>query len=236
MTSATHDPMECNTAFGRAMMAKVTAPSVPLTVTITWDGQVTINDCGTYIEVRPEEAALLTHHLADRVATSVLDIGCGVGRHSILVRSQAPSAAITVVEKDDAMRRYALERTNAIGYRSIEEVPAGSSFDLILLLGNGLGIFGNEEQTREGLKSVLGMVKEGGAAIIESGNPYPSRGFHTASMQVRYGRMVDGPFDWGFADQDWLSAELRRNGFHVNSTVRSAVPGMFCIVSAARKP
>jgi SAM-dependent methyltransferase len=226
--------MECNTAFGQAMMAQVMAPSVPLTVAITWDGQVTINDCGTYIEVRPEEEALLTHHLADRVAPSVLDIGCGVGRHSILVRSRAPSAAITVVEKDDGVRRFAAERTNAIGYRSIEEVPAGSRFDLILLLGNGLGIFGDEERTREGLKRVLAMVNEGGAAIIESGTP--SQGFHTASMQVRYGKMVDGPFDWGIADHDWLSAELSRNGVHADSTVDSAVPGGFYIVSAVKKP
>ena len=234
MTSATHDPMECNTAFGQAMMAQVMAPSDPLTVVITWDGQVTKNDCGTFIKVRPEEEALLTHHLADRVAPSVLDIGCGVGRHSILVRSHASSAAITVVEKDDAMRRYAVKRTNAIGYRSIEEVPAGSRFDLIMLLGNGLGIFGDEERTREGLKRVLAMVNEGGAAIIESGTP--SQGFHTASMQVRYGEMVDGPFDWGIAHHDWLSDELSRHGFHVDCTVRSAVGGMFYIVSAVRKP
>jgi hypothetical protein len=226
--------MECNTAFGQAMMAHVMAPSVPLTVAITWDGQITTNDCGTYVEVRPEEEALLTHHLADRVAPSVLDIGCGVGRHSILVRSRAPSAAITVVEKDDGMRRFAVERTNAIGYRSIDEVPAGSRFDLILLLGNGLGIFGDEERTREGLRRVLAMVNEGGAAIIESGTP--SQGFHTASMQVRYGEMIDGPFDWGIADQNWLSDELTRNGFHVDCTVRSTVRGVFYIVSAVRKP
>lgn len=95
----------------------------------------------------------------------------------------------------------------AVAYERFDDVPAHSRFDIALLVGNGLGVFGSETATRRQLERVLGFLGDGGYVLIETGN-FAAGSFHEARHEIEYGGSVDGPFIWGYATREWLQTEL----------------------------
>jgi len=39
-------------------------------------------------------------------------------------------------------------------------------------MGNGLGIFGSEEDAKEGLRRIYRLLANGGSLLVEAGNPF----------------------------------------------------------------
>jgi len=75
----------------------------------------------------------------------------------------------------------------------------------------GLGIFGDEIQTRVGLASVIQKLKPGGSLLVEGGKSTPGD-FTTQSFTIRYGGVQDPPFQWGYASLSWFNQCLAENG------------------------
>jgi len=164
----------------------------------------------------------------------VLDVACGIGRHAKYVRATAPDAVITIVERDDDLRaRAAADSGATTAHATFADVPSESRFDLVLFLGNGLGVFGGEDATRTGLTRVCGMFAEGGHVLIESCSP-PRGEFHEGRLTLRYGNDADGPFPWGYATPSWLENCLREIGMRPEPSITSAITGPFFMIKATR--
>ncbi len=91
--------------------------------------------------------------------------------------------------------------------RTFEELQH-REFDLIMLMGNGLGVLGREYEAVARLRALVGSLKPAGRILIETGNPF-GVGYCAPDFSIDYGEYRDGPFSWGYSDRDWISRTLR---------------------------
>lgn len=220
-------------AFGRAMIEQLERPARNVTFRMSIVGSYGINcPCRDFLEVRTEERNLIGRCLDGGTHPRVLDIGCGIGRHSSFVRALSPSASITVVESDRELRAHTVGAVpGAVGYEHFGDIPVDARFDIAFLLGNGLGVFGTEIATRDSLRQLHAMLTGRGFALIESGN-FTANEFHSARHQIEYGGVIDGPFTWGYSTAGWLERQLDESGFRVLSVTPSSRGGPFFIIHA----
>ena len=120
---------------------------------------------------------------------------------------------------------------------SIDDVQANAKdFNLILLMGNGVGIYGNEGNVRASLKQIYQMLCPGGALLGE-GMPMNGMPFTLANFIISYNGQNDPQFQWGFCSCDWLAQVLTEIGFvdiqHYPINLAHA-PGAYLFV--AKKP
>ena len=200
------------------------------------DGPGVECSCRDLLHLRPEEQALIRSCLGNREEPRVLDIACGIGRHSAFAHSVSPHARITLVETNQQLRDHCLSVIpDAVAYERFDDVPAHSRFDVAFLMGNGLGVFGSETATRHQLQRLFRLVADGGCVLIESGN-FAAGHFYTARHEIEYGGSVDGPFTWGYATRDWLQRELVAAGAEIISVTQSSGGGPFFICHAKKCP
>lgn len=182
--------------------------------------------CSDFLHTRQEENQLLDNIGLPRDGR-VLDWGCGVGRHLSRVRQSRPFAHCCGIDICDLMLdhcRRTIAAPAAFG-RSLEEINH-HQFDLILLVGNGLGVLGREEDAVVRLRTLVGSLTAAGRVVIETGNPF-GRGYSAPDFAIDYGEYHDGPFPWGYADRDWISRTLRELGLGVMIQPSQARGGMF---------
>ena len=222
-------------AFAKAMFDQLRHPDRDVTFHMRLvDGLGVDFSCRNHIHVRPEEQALIRSCVGDRKEPRLLDIGCGIGRHSAFARSVSPDARITLVETNQQLRDYCLSIIpGAAGYEQFDDVPAHLRFDIVFLMGNGLGVFGGETATRHQLQRLFRLLADGGCVLIESGN-FAAGSFYTARHEIEYGGSVDGPFTWGYATREWLQRELVAAGAEIISVTQSSGGGPFFICHAQK--
>lgn len=109
--------------------------------------------------------------------------------------------------------------------RSLDEL-SDLRFDLILLMGNGLGVLGNEDETVEGMSALVGSLNPGGKIIIETGNPFRS-GYAAPQFTINFDGVDDGPFIWGHADRAWVTQTLQNLECSVKIQPSHAPGGIF---------
>lgn len=131
------------TAFSAAMFTQMSDPTRDVRFCMRIVGGPEIEcSCRDFLHLRREEEALLRGCLDGLRFLRVLDIGCGIGRHSALVQSLVPHSEITLVESDQQLRDYCAGRiAGARVFEHFDDLPVDSRFDLAILMGNGLGIF-----------------------------------------------------------------------------------------------
>lgn len=190
--------------------------------------------CRDFIDLRAEEQDLLRTILAPRERPRVLDVGCGIGRHFAFIRQHHPAAELTGAEINSLLRDHC--RCTFPGGRfvpTLDDVPAGEKFDLILMMGNGLGVFGDQQATRQALERLFGLLSDGGLLLAEAGNRY-SRRFKEVRLVIEYENDSDGPFSWGYASQQWLQPTLEAIGYRIRSVTPSTAGAEFFLCLAER--
>lgn len=222
-------------AFAKAMFEQLRHPDCDVTFHMRLvDGPGVDYSCRGLLHVRPEEEAVIRSCLGDKQEPRILDMASGIGRHSAFAHSVSPDARITLVEMNQQLRDYCLSRIpGAVGYERFDDVPADSRFDVVFLLGNGLGVFGSEDATRHQLHRALSLLVAGGHVLIESGN-FAAGNFHEARHEIEYDGAVDPPFTWGYATRDWLETELVSAGFEIISMIASSAGGPFFLCQARK--
>lgn len=221
-------------AFAKAMFDQLRHPDRDVTFHMRLvDGPGVDCSCRDLLHVRPEEKELIRNSLGEKQEPRILDIACGIGRHSAFAHSVAPQAKITLVEMNRQLREYSLSIPGAVAFERFDDVPAHSRFDVAFLMGNGLGVFGSEAGTRHELQRVLSLLVVGGYVLIESGN-FAAGSFHEARHEIEYGGSVDAPFTWGYATREWLQTELVSAGLEIVSVTASSAGGPFFICQARK--
>lgn len=193
------------TAFGHAMIDAVNGKVKDYG--ISFDSLFLEGSSEIFLATRDDENKLLDSISFSEDGT-ILDCGCGVGRHLARMRMKYPKSKCCGMEHCDLMRSYcqAIFDEPKSFFRSWDDIPE-IKYDLILLMGNGFGIMGSEDEARSRLAYLTSLLSSGGTIMIESGNPF-STGYKSTSCTVFYENMLDGPFTWGFADKDWVERQL----------------------------
>lgn len=129
---------------------------------------------------------------------AVLDIGCGAGRHAVLL--QELGMAVTGVDLSPRILRLAkaawdLRHPDLPGPQLIPGdmrwLPVEGPFDAAVYMDMALGVFEEEEAHLRSLRSCFGVLRPGGAVLVELFNPfYWAREPRTQHFPP--GRLVDG--------------------------------------------
>jgi SAM-dependent methyltransferase len=220
------------TAFGRAMIDSINGP--PRQFSMSCEGGPFIKmSCQDFLKTRPDENQLL-NNLPDQGA--VLDIGCGVGRHLAQIRRNRPAIHCCGVEKCELMLDHCRNTIDAPAtfVSSLEELPSHIKFNLIILMGNGLGILGQEQHATVRLGTLVNLLSNTGKIIIETGNPF-GIGYIAPNFTIKYNGTHDGPFPWGYSDKQWISTTLQNLGCEVVIHPSQAPGGMFFFAVGYRR-
>ncbi|MBM3758532.1 MAG: class I SAM-dependent methyltransferase [Acidobacteria bacterium] len=215
------------TAFGRAMLATINGQPQRFRMTMQ-NGDAIDMDCREFLTTRPEENQLLDG-IALPETGAALDIGCGVGRHLARIRQMRPTVHCWGVEICDLMLRHCRETIAAPAtfVRTLADLPPDRTFDLIMLMGNGLGVLGSEEEAVAHIRRLVASLNPAGRIVIEAGNLFGRQGYSSFDFTIDYGGQRDGPFPWGFADSDWVTRTLQNLGCNVQIQPSRAPGGMW---------
>ena len=122
----------------------------------------------------------------------VLDIGCGVGRHTLHLQSKG----LTVTSVNSSPGAIAVCRQRGVKDARILSITGLSRktgiFDTIILLGNNFGLFANTMRARWLLKRFFGMTSSDACIIAESRSTEGADDQHLLEYQEwnrRRGRM-----------------------------------------------
>ncbi len=113
------------------------------------------------------------------VGEQVLDVGCGAGRHAILMQERG--ARVTGVDLSPRLLRLARdawERRNpsAVGPvwmpGDMRWLPRTGPFDVATLLGHAFGVFDEDADNLRVLLSVSELLDDAGRLVLSLNNPY----------------------------------------------------------------
>jgi SAM-dependent methyltransferase len=173
------------------------------------------------------------------VRGSVLDIGCGAGRHALYLQNKGH----TVVGIDASP--LAIKVCKLRGLKKARVLPIGKvgrfrsgSFDSVILMGNNFGLFGSSRRARRFLKQLDRITSKNGRIIAETTDPHRTRDAdHQAyhRWNVSRGRMpgqlrlrircrnVIGPWmDYLFVSENELKGILQGTGWVVRHIIDSS--------------
>lgn len=188
--------------------------------------------CNAFLTLRQEEVDLF-NGISLPVGARVLDYGCGAGRHLVHLRAGRADIHCVGIEVCDGLRTHCADALSepATFFVNWHQARDVGPFDLILLMGNGLGVLGDEQAARTQLRELVHSMAPGGRMLIETGN-WNGRGYRTDTLEIRYQGHVDGPFPWGGADRTWVTDELHALGVEVTLS-HSRAPGGFLFFAIA---
>ncbi len=212
-------------AFGTAMIDTINGLQQHFRMNMIGGISMPMN-CADFLRCRNDEISLLGQ-LNIPENGRVLDFGCGAGRHISYIRQKCSNVQCIGIETCDLLRNHCANTITAPSafYDSWNNVP-DREFDLILLMGNGLGVLGAELNAVQMLTDLVNSLRPQGQILIESGNPF-GRGYYAADFTINYQNMQDGPFTWGYADQEWLSVTLSQLGCNTAFQPSNAPGNMF---------
>jgi hypothetical protein len=195
------------------------------------DGFIDIS-CATKVYFTPY--AEWPKHIQDAlrfVEGTVLDIGCGAGRHSLYLQETGHD----VVGID--LSPLAVEICRERGLRRAENISITQitsrlgRFDTMIMLGNNFGLFANTHRASWLLRRFYNMTSRQGRIIAESRDPHVTDlpdhlAYHRLNrskgrmpgqlrIRIRFRRHVGPWFDYLLVSKEELHTLIRDTGWHV---------------------
>lgn len=145
----------------------------------------------------------------------VLDIGCGVGSHSLYLQNKG----IEVEAIDISSRSVAVAKSRGVQKAMVKNLlEVEDSYDTLLLLMNGTGIFQNLRTIDAYLQHIYKILKPNGQLLIDSSDiiylfeneedgsvwvPFDTGYYGAVDFKVYYKEEVES-FPWLYIDFDTL--------------------------------
>jgi len=168
---------------------------------------------------------------------SVLDIGCGAGRHALYLQKKG----LNVMGIDNsplAIKVCKLRGLKKAKILSIDEVNfKPNSFDTIIMMGNNFGLFGSFKKAQRLLKRFYKMASEHALIIAESRDPYKTdnpahleyqefnrkRGRMSGQLRlrIRFEKYVGKWFDYLIVSEKEMEEILKGTGWKVRKFIDS---------------
>jgi SAM-dependent methyltransferase len=223
------------------MMRAVKNPQADVHFTITVEGCGSMPwQCSRFLKPLPvEEQAIRTHlvPLDKKGPFQVLDIGCGVGRHLGFIRGNFNNAHLLGTEIDQTLRDYcghkfgATMRPNLV-WPGYDEIQA-SELDVVLLLGNGIGLYEQPKHLEKGLDNIFKLLRPGGVLIGECGSLPDTSDYSAKKVTITFEEVLPAAFQTLFCVWKWLRPILQNAGFEIiqEEDISSDEPGGFLFVA-----
>jgi SAM-dependent methyltransferase len=155
----------------------------------------------------------------------VLDVGCGAGSHSLSLQNERNLSVISIDISEkaiEACQLRGLQNARAANILDIEN----ETFDTIILLMNGTGIFGTLTETTKYLQKLKSLLNPNGQILIDSsdiiymfdddedgGKWIPSNGYYgELTFTISYKNQKEATFPWLYLDYNTLQNAANANG------------------------
>ena len=188
-------------------------------------------DGTVYTDIRTEEENIIWSCIREEAKMKVLDHGCGMGRHCDFIRNRRSDAELWGTEADQYLLSLCQDKHQVPQFRQSLDEVSQHGYNLILLLGNNVGIFGSKAATIAGMKRLYNMLWTDGVLIGEF-HPLPDKEYSCEQLEVRYGQRTSS-FQWGFMQWNWLRQRLVDIGFRVDNPI-SSLSGQASIFTAVK--
>ncbi len=175
-------------AFGIALAAAARGDRNVRVVLERDDGFQEIIDPNNLFSSKEEAWPDIERAVLKDVSGCVLDIGCGIGRHSLFLQRQGFD--VTGMDTSEAclahVRAAGLKHSLPLSLDEITKAPG--MFDTLLLLGSNIGLFESRANMAHQLRTVLpSVLHPGGRLIATTFDPYQSTNpIHRAYRQTRW--------------------------------------------------
>lgn len=154
----------------------------------------------------------------------VLDVGCGAGSHSLYL--QKKGFEVTAIDiSENAIKACKLRGLNDVRVQNILDLE-NESFDTILLLMNGTGIFRTLLETSNYLQKLKSLLNPNGQILIDSSDIIymfdegddgsylvPTDGYYgELTFTISYKNETEESFPWLYLDYNTLQNAAESNG------------------------
>jgi len=155
-----------------------------------------------------------------------LDVGCGAGSHSLSLQNDRNLEVTSIDISEKAIETCRLRGVKNAKVQNILDFD-GEKFDTIILLMNGVGIFGKLENCNKYLSKLKSLLNKGGQILLDSsdiiymfdededgGKWIPSNNDYYGELvfNISYKGEKEEPFDWLYLDYNTLQNAAVANG------------------------
>ena len=155
-----------------------------------------------------------------------LDVGCGAGSHSLSLQNDRYLDVTSIDISEKAIETCKLRGVKNAKVQNILDYE-GEKFDTIILLMNGVGIFGKLENCNKYLSKLKSLLNESGQILLDSsdiiymfdededgGKWIPSNNDYYGELvfNISYKGEKEEPFDWLYLDYNTLQNAAIANG------------------------
>ncbi len=154
----------------------------------------------------------------------VLDVGCGAGSHALYL--QEKGFEVTAIDiSENAIKACELRGLKNTSIQNILDLE-NDTFDTIILLMNGTGIFGTLKETSKHLQKLKSLLNLNGQILIDSSDiiymfdenedgsyNVPAEGYYgELAFTISYKGATETPFSWLYLDYNTLQNAAHANG------------------------
>lgn len=156
----------------------------------------------------------------------ILDVGCGAGSHSLSLQNDRNLEVTSIDISEKAIETCKLRGVKNAKVQNILDFE-GEKFDTIILLMNGVGIFGKLENCNKFLSKLKSLLNPGGQILLDSsdiiymfdededgGKWIPSNNDYYGELvfNISYKGEKEEPFEWLYLDYNTLQNAAIANG------------------------
>lgn len=171
-----------------------------------------------------EEMPSLEQQALKLAKGKILDVGCGAGGHSLYLEQKGHE--VTAIDiSANAINACQMRGLNNARVQNVLAIQ-NETFDTILLLMNGTGIFRSLEELPTYLQKLKSLLNTNGQILIDSSDliymydenedgsySIPAAGYYgELSFTVSYKGQTDEPFPWLYLDYNTLQQEALAHG------------------------
>lgn len=158
----------------------------------------------------------------------ILDVGCGAGSHSLYLQEEKNLDVTSIDISPGAIEACRLRGLKKARVQNLMDVES-ETFDTILLLMNGTGIFGQLKNITKFLGKLRSILNPGGQILIDSSDiiymfdededggkwiPSDKDYYGEITFYVSYKGEKEEPFDWLYIDYNTLQNAAFANGLN----------------------
>lgn len=179
-----------------------------------------------------EEMPVVEQEALKRASGKILDVGSCAGSHSLYLQKQGLDVTALDISKGalEVCRLRGIEKTLEADVFDLET----TSWDTLLLLMNGTGIFKNLKNTNKSLKHLANLLNENGQILVDSSDiayMYEEEDgsywrdttkdyYGEVRFKIKYKGKTSKAFDWLYLDYKTLKTEAEKAGLSCELLVK----------------
>jgi SAM-dependent methyltransferase len=178
-----------------------------------------------YLFRKYKEMPLIEKKAMQLAKGKVLDVGCGAGCHSLYLQNEKNLDVYAIDISEAAVKACKLQNLEKVEVQNILDIEH-KTFDTILLLMNGTGIFSKLKNINQYLQKLKSLLTPEGQILIDSsdliymfdedqdgGKWVPSTEYYgEITFNITYKKEKEEEFTWLYLDYNTLQNAAHANG------------------------